>query len=244
MPFDTVALLVHNNGLAAVRALRIVRLFRLVKLLRILRAGRIFKRMETAVEIDYASMQARGGTGSLVAPCADSTRSPPPVVERGPLRNSNLRRRAAGHVWADGHDVWPLDGVPVGPHRRHPVPRQHHARRPPPIVRFCQRPVTPRPAAAPSPVVPLRGPAFWGGRGFSLPSGHPAGGSPGQTSGGTWRNTLPIRALLTHTSCLSTGRVQPGIHSSSPPAAALPDSALCAGFHDDVNYRVWRRCRF
>lgn len=97
MPFDTVALLVHNNGLAAVRALRIVRLFRLVKLLRILRAGRIFKRMETAVEIDYASMQARGGTGSLVAPRADFTRSATP---RGGTRTTVELEPPPPRSWA------------------------------------------------------------------------------------------------------------------------------------------------
>ena len=56
-PFDTVSALVHTSNQTAQRALSVIRLFRLLKLLRILRAGRIFKRLESQIEIDYAQLQ-------------------------------------------------------------------------------------------------------------------------------------------------------------------------------------------
>ena len=55
-PFELVGILADSARLKNLKALRIIRLLRLFKLLRIVRASRIFRRIESGVEIDYASL--------------------------------------------------------------------------------------------------------------------------------------------------------------------------------------------
>ena len=57
MPFDLVSLLFENSDVGKLKILRVLRLLRLMKLLRILRAGRIFQRLETQYQIDYAQLE-------------------------------------------------------------------------------------------------------------------------------------------------------------------------------------------
>ena len=57
MPFDLVSLVFASDGVGKLKILRVLRLLRLMKLLRILRAGRIFQRLETQYQIDYAQLE-------------------------------------------------------------------------------------------------------------------------------------------------------------------------------------------
>ena len=56
LPFDAIGLLAHSGSVKRLKVLRIVRLLRLAKLLRILRASRIFQRIESAMAIDYTTL--------------------------------------------------------------------------------------------------------------------------------------------------------------------------------------------
>ena len=56
IPFDAVGVLTESEEVKRLKVLRIIRLLRLFKLLRILRAARIFQRLESAMEIDYTTL--------------------------------------------------------------------------------------------------------------------------------------------------------------------------------------------
>eukprot|EP00232_Nephroselmis_pyriformis_P016719 CAMPEP_0182877634 /NCGR_PEP_ID=MMETSP0034_2-20130328/14867_1 /TAXON_ID=156128 /ORGANISM="Nephroselmis pyriformis, Strain CCMP717" /LENGTH=777 /DNA_ID=CAMNT_0025010485 /DNA_START=163 /DNA_END=2493 /DNA_ORIENTATION=- len=55
-PFDVVYVLTNSNAAANLKLLRLMRLFRLAKLLRVLRAGRLFRRWESAMAVNYAQI--------------------------------------------------------------------------------------------------------------------------------------------------------------------------------------------
>ena len=57
VPFDMVSMFFGSEEVGKLKILRILRLLRLMKLLRILRAGRIFQRLETQYQIDYAQLE-------------------------------------------------------------------------------------------------------------------------------------------------------------------------------------------
>jgi hypothetical protein len=56
LPFDAIGILTDSNSIKRLKVLRVIRLLRLAKLLRILRASRIFRRFESAMAIDYTSL--------------------------------------------------------------------------------------------------------------------------------------------------------------------------------------------
>jgi len=57
MPFDSIGMLLGGGDEKQIKILRIIRLLRLLKLLRIIRSGRIFRRLENALSINYSVLQ-------------------------------------------------------------------------------------------------------------------------------------------------------------------------------------------
>mmetsp|Transcript_27390 Transcript_27390/g.89649 ORF Transcript_27390/g.89649 Transcript_27390/m.89649 type:complete len:686 (+) Transcript_27390:150-2207(+) len=53
LPFDSIGLIYESDALADLKVLRLTRLLRLFKLLRVLRSGRILRRLEDNINVDY-----------------------------------------------------------------------------------------------------------------------------------------------------------------------------------------------
>eukprot|EP00899_Mesostigma_viride_P002123 jgi/Mesvir1/11911/Mv00251-RA.1 len=68
LPFDTVGLVASDQDMAKLKILRVLRIFRLTKLLRVVRTGRVFRRWESSLPINYALLKLLRflvGTGLL-----------------------------------------------------------------------------------------------------------------------------------------------------------------------------------